>query len=174
MVYMILVSTKNQTDALIGILMILVIVSLLPLAIACSPIILGYYLKKRWKKRQTFREVRETWLPQGKRVLFFYSNRAIWKSYFEERFIPRLQDQAIIWNWSERESLGWNEDLLEARVLRLLVGRRAFCPCAILFSPTQPARLFFFADAYIRSLKSRKPDFPEQERAFFTALEGES
>lgn len=168
---MVFVSAKRQTDALLGIIVLLAFVSLLPLAIACSPIMLGYYLQRRWQKRKLIAEIRNIWLLQGKRVLFFYSNRGIWKSYFEQTFIPRLKDRAIIWNWSERHQQGWSEDLLEARVLRFLIPRKVFCPCAVLFSAKSPPQFFFFAESYTDWIKSKKPTFHEQEEGFFRALE---
>lgn len=162
---------KKQQDALWGLILLLLILGLLPLLFVLSPLLFLAYLRYRLKRRRVLRQIKTTWLTQGKDVLFIYSDRNIWKEYFEQTVLPHIQARAICRNWSKRSTQGWNEDLLEARFLKLFVRERHFCPCAVIFSPTAEPRFFFFHDAYLKWIKSQQPMYHEQERAFFAALE---
>ncbi|MFH0740020.1 MAG: hypothetical protein V1819_03285 [bacterium] len=135
---------------------------LLLLAIWLSPFIiigvfiyLGYIIYRARKRKQIIEQIKKEWFPKGKNAFFVYSSSKKWKSYFEQELIPKIQSKVIIWNWSTRHQQGWNNNLLEAKVLKFFRSFNHIYPLAIVFLPSGKVRIFDFYDSYIKMLKSQ-------------------
>jgi hypothetical protein len=72
------------------------------------------------------------WEPEGKFILFVYSESPNWQEYIEENIIPKLQPNVVTLNWSSRSEWKDNEPL-EAKVLNHWGGDREFNPLAVVF-----------------------------------------
>lgn len=83
---------------------------------------------------------------RGIRVLFVYSNSPIWQEYLEERVIPRLPENAIVLNWSERRN--WKRFSLSVRAFHHFGGDREFNPLAVIFRPFGRTRIIRFWRAF--------------------------
>ncbi len=42
------------------------------------------------------------WIPRGKNTLFIYSESPNWHEHVQEHLLPRVQDRAVVLNWTER------------------------------------------------------------------------
>ena len=72
------------------------------------------------------------WVSRGKRVLFVYSRSPVWQEYIERTWLPRLGEQAIVLNWSDRAK--WRSSMsLAPLVFRACAPATGFNPMAILF-----------------------------------------
>lgn len=63
------------------------------------------YVKGYWLNFQVQRQ----WFPQGKWILFVYSNSPKWKDDIESTIIPKINSKSIILNWSEHKT--WPKSL---------------------------------------------------------------
>jgi hypothetical protein len=72
------------------------------------------------------------WGPEGKFILFVYSESPNWQEYVEENIVPKLQPNVVTLNWSKRSEWQDNERL-EAKVMKHWGGSREFNPLAIVF-----------------------------------------
>ena len=84
-----------------------------------------------------------TWRQQF--VLFVYSNSPIWKDYLEANVIPKLQNHAVILNWSERKA--WKNSLA-VLAFRYFGGYRDFNPLALVFGPFHSVKDYRFFEAF--------------------------
>lgn len=109
------------------------------------------------------------WLPRHKRLLFVYSDSPIWQTYIETHILPRIREQAVILNWSERQK--WSKrHMLAVAVFRQFGGRRDFNPMAVVFRPLTLGRVFRFFQPF-RDLKHGKPELLARvETEFFRHL----
>ena len=109
------------------------------------------------------------WLPRNKRLLFVYSDSPIWQAYIEAHILPRIQEQAVILNWSERRQ--WSaRHTLAAAVFRHFGGHNEFNPMAVVFRPLRRGRVFRFFQPF-RDLKRGKPEhLARVETEFFHYL----
>jgi hypothetical protein len=74
------------------------------------------------------------WLTRGREILFVYSDSPHWKEYIETEILPRIQDRAIILNWSERRK--WIQKMtLGPMLFRHFGGYKEFNPVGIYFRP---------------------------------------
>ena len=80
------------------------------------------------------------WLPRGKDVLFVSSNSPIWQEYMTTQILPRVQERAIVLNWSERKN--WSRWSFRVYVFHFFGGRREFNPMVALFRPFHRAQTF--------------------------------
>lgn len=67
-------------------------------------------------------QVRLQWYPKGKYLLFVYSNSLSWKEYIETNILPKINQTAIIINWSERSKWDWKKRPLEIAVFKHWTG----------------------------------------------------
>jgi hypothetical protein len=72
------------------------------------------------------------WGPEGKFILFVYSESPNWQEYIEENIIPKLEPNVVTLNWSRRSEWKENEPL-EAKVLYHWGGDSEFNPLAVVF-----------------------------------------
>jgi len=84
-----------------------------------------------------------TWKKQF--ALFVYSDSPTWKDYIEREIIPRIQEHAIILNWSERRN--WKNSLA-VLAFRYFGGYRNFNPIAIIFRPFHFVKTYRFFEAF--------------------------
>ena len=107
------------------------------------------------------------WCLRGRYVLFVYSNSPIWSEYIEREILPRIEDSAVVLNWSERKR--WKKSLA-ILAFRRFGSRRAFNPLAVVFRPLHFAKTFRFFEPF-HEFKHGKPGKVEQMKAeFFDAL----
>src|SRR5262245_17894416 len=66
-----------------------------------------------------------TWCPQHRYAIVVYSNSPVWQEYFERQVIPRLGEQAVVLNWSERTQWTFS---LPVILFRVFGGTREFNP----------------------------------------------
>lgn len=154
-------------------LFIALAVWLSPFIIIGAFIYLGYIIYKRTLKKQTLKRIKSEWFSKGKYAFFLYSSSKKWQSYFEQEFIPKIQSKTIIWNWSTRFQSGWNNNLLEAKVLKLFGPIGYFYPIAIIFLPSGEVKTFQFYTPYMKMLKSenKKQDYKNLEKDFLNLLD---
>jgi hypothetical protein len=107
-----------------------------------------------------------TWKSQS--VLFVYSDSPIWKDYMESEIIPRIQNQAVILNWSERKT--WKTSLPVA-AFRYFGTDRNFNPIAMVFRPFHFVKTYRFFEAF-KDFKHGNPRKVEElKNALFNDLE---
>ncbi len=69
---------------------------------------------------------------QGRPLFFVYSESPNWQSYVEANILPRVEDHAVVLNWSER-SLWPSTSPWESRFFHRFAGNRDFNPLALVF-----------------------------------------
>lgn len=94
------------------------------------------------------------WCTRNRNVFLVYSNSPNWQDYIETELIPRLPDNTVILNWSERRS--WPKFSLQVWVFRHFGGSREFNPMVLVFKPFHWTRTFRFWQAF-RANKHGKP-----------------
>jgi hypothetical protein len=80
------------------------------------------------------------WAPRSRRLLFVYSDSPNWKTYIEQRILPRLPKSAVILNWSTRSS--WSRWSLAVWLFNAHAGQREFNPIAIVCRPFRRTKKF--------------------------------
>ena len=141
-------SRTKQYLILAAIIPLIPLILLVVLIVSIGWLIIGAWLGLR---------VRLQWYPKGKRLLFVYSNSPNWKDYIEATLLPKIQQQAVIVNWSDRNQWNWRRKPLELRVFRHWAGVNRylfhgkvtwdgdeFNPIAITFIPWWRRRVFRF------------------------------
>ena len=107
-------------------------VILVPVAILIAPFLLFFYLIRIVRGAYLKLRFYLKWSKQGKNTIFIYSDSPNWQEYIEENVIPRIQNEAIFLNWSERRK--WdNNPSLEVKIFRHYGGDTEFNPLAIVF-----------------------------------------
>ena len=107
------------------------------------------------------------WSSRGIRLLFVHSNSPVWQDHIQKEILPRIPQQSIILNWSERKK--WRPSLA-AMVFHHFGGHRNFNPLGIVVKPFRRAKVFRFHEAF-EDFKHGKPDALNKiESEFFTAL----
>ena len=127
--------------------------------------------------------VKLRWYPQGKNVLFVYSNSPNWKEYIENNILNRISDEAVIINWSERNEWNWKSRCLELKIFKhwTRVTRyshkgkkkwdgREFNPVAITFAPWWKAKVFRFWKAFKNYKHGKDQKLKELESKLFKTL----
>jgi hypothetical protein len=110
-----------------------------------------------------------TWSTRGRRVLFVYSNSPNWQEYIERRILPRLPQNTIIMNWSERRK--WSKLSLPVHAFHYFCGGVNCSPAAVIFRPFHMARTFRFWQPF-KDYKHGKPDpLARLERQMFDYIE---
>jgi hypothetical protein len=86
------------------------------------------------------------WLPQGKNILFVYSDNPIWREHMTAQLLPLVHERAVALNWSERSK--WPRLSFRVHVFRSFGGGSEFNPLIVLFRPWRPARVLRFWRAF--------------------------
>ena len=99
------------------------------------------------------------WHPKHKNILFVYSDSPNWKEYIESNILPKIKDQTIVLNWSDRSKPIWREKPLEVKLFihwsqahpyknwRKWDGRE-YNPIAIVFDPWWNVKVLRFWNAF--------------------------
>lgn len=154
-----------------------VIVIFLILALWLSPFILFglvFYLihkiRQKTLRKKLLEQIEKDWFANGKYVFFLYSDSKKWKTYFEEKLIPKIKQKAVVWNWSTRIMDGWQKDILEAKILSAFRPAGYFYPMAIVFLPNGEVKIFQFYTAYVAMIKSGQNEYDKMEKEFLTLV----
>jgi len=135
-------------------LILAVVIVFLPLILLIAVIIgVAWLLWGAWLGLR----VRWQWYPKGKHLLFVYSDSPNWKDYIKANILPRIQERAVVINWSERSRWDWKQKPLEVQVFRHWAGVSRysfkgrvkwdgdeFNPIAITFIPWWKRKVFKF------------------------------
>ncbi len=146
----------------------LVVIPLLP------PIFVGVAAARLWERVERHRLRRRfdaRWGAEGRQMVFVYSDSPHWKDRIEREVLPRIEDRAVVLNWSERGTDEWRRRTPEIHIMRSWGAERDFNPLAVVLVPGRPVQVIRFRQAY-RDLKHGKPGMLKQrERELFDALE---
>jgi hypothetical protein len=121
--------------------------SLSPLGGACclltlSPLIVPWII---WHYGTTLLLCLGIWRLWGsRRALVVYSDSPIWKPHFEAEILPRLQEHAVVLNWSDRRH--WSNSSLAVSAFRHFGTARP--PIVIVFRPLFFPRSFKYWPAF--------------------------
>jgi hypothetical protein len=111
--------------------------------------------RRHWRAHRARRAFTNTFGHQGKDVLLVTSNSPNWQSYIDSEWLPRLNERAVVLNWSEREQ--WDREPPAAiAAFRTYAGPRDFNPLAIHFDTVGRVRVIRFWRAF-RDYKHGKP-----------------
>ena len=110
------------------------------------------------------------WCTNGKFVLFVHSDSPIWKEYVADHFLPRLQEHAVILNWSERRS--WTKRFsLPVMAFRAIGGMREFNPIGVVFRPFRFSKVFRFWKPFKDFKHGNKQSLEKMEKEFFALVD---
>lgn len=158
-------SNKVKDVLILGVFLFLVI-GLSPFIFIGAGIYLAYRICRMINQKKLLKQIREEWFPKGKYIFFLYSDSKKWKDYFENELVPKIQGKASVWNWSTRQKDGWNDDIIEAKILKPYKLLGYFYPMAIVFLPSGEVKTFQFYTPYVNMLKSGKDEYNKMEKEF--------
>ena len=139
------------------ILVVIILVSPLLLAIGVWNYFNGIYLNYAFRKK---------WKNKNKRILFIYSESPNWQEYIEKNIIPKIEDEAVLLNWSKRAE--WeNNKPLEARVLGHWGGGAEFNPMALVFEPSRKVTVIRFYQAFKDYKHGKDSLLKDKEQALY-------
>jgi len=139
-----------------------------------------YLIYRRWLVLR----VRKQWYPQGKKMLFVYSNSPNWKEYIEENILTKISEKAVIINWSERSKWSWENKPLELKIFKYWTGvirhfdikgkkkwdGKEFNPIAITFVPWWRVKVIRFWQAFKDYKHGKDKKLKELENKLFKIL----
>ena len=109
------------------------------------------------------------WVPRGKNTLFIYSDSPNWREHVQEVLLPRVENRAVVLNWTERQK--WQHlPTVSSLAFSFLGGGREFNPMAIVFRPLQRPKLFRFYQPYKDFKHGDSAALDKLCEEFFTAL----
>jgi hypothetical protein len=164
------------------------LISVVLLLIVCLPILLPvallfgtYHLIK--SIRLGFL-VKKHWYPQGKFLLFVYSDSPNWKEYIEGNILPKITDRAVVMNWSDRARMNWNQKPLELRIFlnwtrvsrfkdrkKFKFSGEEYNPVAIIFIKWWRPKVLKFWQPLKDFKHGKEKPLKEIEKELFEALE---
>lgn len=106
---------------------------------------------------------------RGINVLFVHSNSPNWQQYLEEHIIPRLPQNCLRLNWSERSK--WNQISLPVLIFRHFGGYKEFNPLGIVFRPFKKTKVFRFWKPFIDLKHGKTGPLKTLEADFIRELE---
>ncbi|MAG94786.1 MAG: hypothetical protein CMJ48_13745 [Planctomycetaceae bacterium] len=86
-------------------------------------------------------------LAGGRRILLVYSRSPVWQEHVESNWLPRLGEQAMILNWSDRAKW-YKQWSLPVCVFHFWAPSTDFNPMAIVFPPFRRAKRISFYRAF--------------------------
>lgn len=158
-------------EALIIVIFLFLAIWLSPFLLVAVGIYIAYRIRKIMEQKKLFKQIEKEWFPKGKYIFFLYSDSKKWKDYFEKELEPKIQGKASIWNWSTRQKDGWNDAIIEAKILKLYRPLGYFYPMAIVFLPSGEVKIFEFYTPYVNMLKSGKDEYYKMEKEFLALVE---
>jgi len=106
---------------------------------------------------------------RGRPCLFVYSESPNWQAYIEENILPRIQDRAVVLNWSERR-LWDTTSPWEARFFRRFAGDREFNPVALVFRGRGHVQTIRFHQAFLDLKHGRESALRAAEAELFSLV----
>ncbi len=81
-----------------------------------------------------------------RRVVFVYSDSPNWKAHVESRILPRLPENTVVLNWSQRGQ--WPRVSLPVILFRCFAGEREFNPIGLVFERWRTVEDYRFWQAF--------------------------
>lgn len=119
----------------------------IPVIIALTPFFLLMFLSWLVRRLWLNTRFRIKWGKKDKHILFIYSESPNWQQYIETNIVPRINQKAVLLNWSKRSEWKTNKPL-EAKVLEHWGSEREFNPLAIVFMPRGMVKVIRFHKAF--------------------------
>ena len=111
------------------------------------------------------------WVTRGRRILLVYSRSPVWQEYIETKWLPKLQDHALVLNWSDRAT--WKRrKSLAVWVFRHWAPPNNFNPMAIVFPPFRGVRRIRFYHAFRDWKHGKGRDLTDLESQLFAYVDG--
>jgi hypothetical protein len=142
----------------------LMLLLLLAICIVALPFLVLQYLWGIYLRVRFWRIARH----EGKFVLLVYSDSPNWKSYVEQSILPRVQDHAIILNWSERAR--WDNGSWAVQAFQHWGGHADFNPLGVVFCGIARVRVFRFYRAFLEHKRGNAVPLQQVENSFFEAV----
>lgn len=109
------------------------------------------------------------WCIRGRDILFVYSDSPNWHDYIEDQVIPKIEDRAILLNWSDRRH--WlGKFSLPSLVFRHFGGATQYNPMAVHFRPFRRHRTFRFWQAFKDQKHGKNAALTQLEAEFFRCI----
>jgi len=108
------------------------------------------------------------WFTRGRRMLFVYSNSTTSREYVESEILPRICNQAVVLNWSDRKR--WQHSLAVVAFQRF-GGDRSFVPIAVVFRPFRSAKVFRFYEPFQEYKIGKRSKVDQMKAELFAAVE---
>jgi hypothetical protein len=106
-----------------------------------------------------------------RRILFVYSDSPNWKEHIEQVILPRLPENSVVLNWSQRGT--WPRFSVSVWLFHAFAGRREFNPIGLVFSRYRLVARYRFWQPF-RDAKHGHPDsLRTLEARFFADLAGQ-
>jgi hypothetical protein len=111
------------------------------------------------------------WIGRDRRrTLFVYSDSPNWKDYIERMILPRLPENSVVLNWSNRNR--WPRFSMPVLLFRTFAGSREFNPIGLVFERFDLVARYRFWQPF-RDLKHGRPAaLRGLEERFFTHVAG--
>ena len=112
------------------------------------------------------------WGSWGKKsdmpVLLVYSNSPNWQDYVEDNLLPKIPQDSIILNWSERKE--WKKYSLSVLAFRYFGGDQEFNPIAIVFQRWRWPKTYRFWSAFKEKKHGNPEPLVELESEFYNTI----
>ena len=106
----------------------------------------------------------------AQRVLFVYSDSPNWKEHIEDVVLPRLPENSVVLNWSQRSE--WPRFGVSVWLFRAFAGRREFNPIGLVFRRFDLVARYRFWQPF-RDMKHGRPEALQTlEKRLFADLAG--
>jgi len=113
--------------------------------------------------------VRIVCIFQGRYIVLVHSNSPVWQDYMATNILPRLPDDAVILNWSDR--LKWRRLSLPIRVFRFYGGGRDFNPIGLVGTALRGVETFRFWQPFRDFKHGDEKPLKELEARFFECID---
>lgn len=107
------------------------------------------------------------WCAKGRKVLFVYSDSPNWQEYVKQNILPRLEDSAVILNWSHRAK--WSRSLA-VLAFKHWGGTEDFNPLGVIFRPFKRTKVFRFHQAFLHFKHGKSADLEKMKAEFLTSV----
>jgi hypothetical protein len=162
------VTLQKATSKLNRTLLVLVLVVTAPLWLAL--VVVAVLVHAVWEVA-LYLTVWFWWIGHNRRrTIFVYSDSPNWKEYIDRVILPRLPENSVVLNWSNRGQ--WPRFAVPVLLFRTFAGRREFNPIALVFERFGLVGRYRFWQPF-RDLKHGKPEALRMlEERFFAHVAG--
>jgi hypothetical protein len=101
-------------------------------------------------------------IKNRKRIIFVNSDSPIWHDYLENKWVPRIKENAIILNWSERKQ--WNKTNWEIRAFHHWGRDREMNPLFIIFRSIFHIQVFRLYDPFTEYKHGKEKELFDMEK----------